>query len=259
MIHFFRKFRKENGTSIKYFKYALGEIALVVIGILIALQINNWNEYRKDRIKEQVILKQLKGEYESNLTQLESKINIRNRMKTSGQRLLHYMNAPDGVSSDSILYHFSQTGYRPTFDPIKNDIVNTDKLSLIQNDSLRILLSQWETNFYQLNEEEWFWRDFVINVRLPFQIDQHITRKTSYFSQQNFRKYFQPGSNTTIENISFEDTKRAVDFRKLLNSSQLEAISVTAVFSATDANLISTTLKTTIETILSLIDRELKP
>tara|TARA_B100000508_G_scaffold107348_1_gene85427 strand:- start:44 stop:181 length:138 start_codon:yes stop_codon:yes gene_type:complete len=41
----------ENKTS-KYFKYAIGEIILVVIGILIALQINNWNELRKSNIEK---------------------------------------------------------------------------------------------------------------------------------------------------------------------------------------------------------------
>ena len=55
MIKFFRKIRQnlllENRTG-KYFKYAIGEIILVVIGILIALQINNWNEDRKNRITE---------------------------------------------------------------------------------------------------------------------------------------------------------------------------------------------------------------
>jgi hypothetical protein len=55
MIKFFRHIRKsllmENKTG-KYFKYAIGEIILVVIGILIALQINNWNEDRKAKIVE---------------------------------------------------------------------------------------------------------------------------------------------------------------------------------------------------------------
>ena len=55
MIKFFRQIRQnllmENKTG-KYFKYAIGEIILVVIGILIALQINNWNENRKNRIAE---------------------------------------------------------------------------------------------------------------------------------------------------------------------------------------------------------------
>jgi hypothetical protein len=66
MIKFFRKIRKnlikERKTS-KYFKYALGEIVLVVIGILIALQINNWNEDRKDNSEEQKILINLNTEF----------------------------------------------------------------------------------------------------------------------------------------------------------------------------------------------------
>ena len=48
----------ENKTS-KYFKYAIGEIALVVIGILIASQINNWNENNKAKIYEKNVLKEI--------------------------------------------------------------------------------------------------------------------------------------------------------------------------------------------------------
>ncbi|MFH4968141.1 DUF6090 family protein [Gaetbulibacter sp. M240] len=51
MIKFFRKIRQNllsEGKTFNYLKYALGEIALVVIGILIALQVNNWNEKRKE-------------------------------------------------------------------------------------------------------------------------------------------------------------------------------------------------------------------
>ena len=57
---------EQNKTS-KYFKYAIGEVVLVVIGILIALQINNWNENRKDGVKEQIILKSLKVNLIENL------------------------------------------------------------------------------------------------------------------------------------------------------------------------------------------------
>ena len=60
MIKFFRKIRQnllmENKTS-RYFKYAIGEIILVVIGILIALQINNWNEIKKLKNEEIKMLK----------------------------------------------------------------------------------------------------------------------------------------------------------------------------------------------------------
>lgn len=67
MIKFFRKIRQqlliEKKTG-KYFKYAIGEIVLVVIGILIALQINNWNEERKEKLHEIDILKQMKTDLE---------------------------------------------------------------------------------------------------------------------------------------------------------------------------------------------------
>ena len=59
MFHFFRKMRNAlvpESRFGRYSFYAPGEIMLVVIGILIALQINNWNEYRKDRIKDKKIL-----------------------------------------------------------------------------------------------------------------------------------------------------------------------------------------------------------
>jgi hypothetical protein len=59
MIKFFRKIRQDllsEGKTIKYLKYAIGEIILVVIGILIALSINNWNENRKARNAQNSLL-----------------------------------------------------------------------------------------------------------------------------------------------------------------------------------------------------------
>ena len=54
----------------KYFQYAIGEIILVMIGILLALQVNNWNEDRKERTSEQKILNEI-------LIDLEFLLNLR--------------------------------------------------------------------------------------------------------------------------------------------------------------------------------------
>ena len=66
MIKIFRHFRKslilETGNNRRYLKYAIGEIVLVVIGILIALQINNWNENRKIRAFEVKMLSEIRLE-----------------------------------------------------------------------------------------------------------------------------------------------------------------------------------------------------
>lgn len=64
MLTFFRRIRKgllNTGSTGKYVLYAVGEIALVVVGILIALQINNWNEDSKARIREVALLEELKS------------------------------------------------------------------------------------------------------------------------------------------------------------------------------------------------------
>jgi hypothetical protein len=75
MIKFFRRIRQqllsENKFS-KYLIYAIGEIFLVVIGILIALQINNWNQQRIQNKNEQLALKNLKQDFEYNYRTLDS-------------------------------------------------------------------------------------------------------------------------------------------------------------------------------------------
>ena len=74
MIKFFRLKRKElmkkNNTS-RYFKYAIGEIILVVAGILIALQINNWNENYKNQKREKAFLSNLQVDFKADSTRLK--------------------------------------------------------------------------------------------------------------------------------------------------------------------------------------------
>ena len=91
MIKFFRKIRQnllmENKTG-KYFKYAIGEIVLVVIGILIALQINNWNENRKAANEEIKILNALYSDFKISKERIEETIKIQSKVLNYSQILI---------------------------------------------------------------------------------------------------------------------------------------------------------------------------
>ena len=103
MIKFFRKIRydlMEKNKTGKYFKYAIGEIILVVIGILIALQINNWNEHRKAKINE----KDLYGRILVDLQIDENRINEHIVYYNKDQEILNniYQETQEFSSNDSI-------------------------------------------------------------------------------------------------------------------------------------------------------------
>ncbi len=70
MLRIFSSIRQtllNENNSLKYLKYAVGEILLIMIGIFLGLQLNNWNEERKDRIEERNVLMQLKVELETTI------------------------------------------------------------------------------------------------------------------------------------------------------------------------------------------------
>jgi len=121
MIKLFRKIRqkllKENKTS-QYFKYAIGEIVLVVLGILIAFQINSWNENRKLAVAEKVFLEGIKTdlkkdkEYLNIIIQLHNpKIEAFNFLNT-GLPELYHGNQPS-VDSLFKVYFTSQRTFYP--------------------------------------------------------------------------------------------------------------------------------------------------
>ena len=111
MIKFFRRIRqrllRENRFS-KYLIYAIGEIVLVVIGILIALQINNWNEASKERQHETKILLELKNGFLQDIKEIESNIvNYKIAVKASDVVLQHLeSNKP---YRDSLSVYLAQT------------------------------------------------------------------------------------------------------------------------------------------------------
>lgn len=151
MIKFFRNIRQSliaQSLFRNYLLYALGEIILVVIGILIALQINTWNQNRLNRIEEQKILKNLKADFENNKALLEA---AKNKSK-EGISYCLVMLGHTGTKQrpktarafDSILNNiFTSPNYSPVNGTL-DELINSGKLGFLRNEDLRKKISSWK-------------------------------------------------------------------------------------------------------------------
>ena len=161
MIKFFRKIRynlmEQNKTG-KYFKYAIGEILLVVIGILIALQINNWNENRKNSLRENQFLKSFKTDLLANKEELNRVIKKAEYTFISSDSILQFKRGElDTLSLMSFAYCMTDaTGFTvfQTQEGTIQDIMGSGNLGIIKNDSIRLAIGSWRANLKTIREWE---------------------------------------------------------------------------------------------------------
>ncbi|WP_411768045.1 DUF6090 family protein [Winogradskyella sp. A3E31] len=146
----------ENKTG-KYFKYAIGEIILVVIGILIALQINNWNEARKERAMEVSYLKNLKADLINEVENAEefraihfgkaeaSSFLLNSDLPTTIQDVENYTN-----KYETVFIWFEFVPNNNTF----KELLSSGNLSLIKNDSIKNGLLELDKLYAQVASGE---------------------------------------------------------------------------------------------------------
>ena len=144
MIKLFRKIRKrlltENKFS-KYLVYAIGEILLVMIGILLAFQVDSWNDQRKRDLLEIDILKELKQNLMVDIVDIDENISQHEQSLKSSQ-IISSVIENDLPNNDSLNNHFSNIIIVPMFLPTKTAYENL-KLTgttIIENDSLRLAI-----------------------------------------------------------------------------------------------------------------------
>ena len=150
MITFFRRIRERliaSGSITKYLLYAIGEILLVVIGILIALQVNNWNEQRINKSSEALILNDLQKEFQMNKLKLDSAISYHQVLLEATNEVLKLIREPEEVilnhNPDSLIYlTLDFSDYSPG-QIVISELISSGKLNLISSDSLRMLIFEW--------------------------------------------------------------------------------------------------------------------
>ncbi|TAI48508.1 DUF6090 family protein [Flagellimonas allohymeniacidonis] len=151
MSKVFRKIRqtllKENRFS-KYLLYAIGEIVLVVIGILIALQINNWSEARKRNIEEEELLVALIEDFEENKNRIDEAISREKDMIKMSRSLIGAMQSDQKtMNTDSIRFWVAsgaKSWWKAGFVTGTYDaMVSSGKIEILENDNLKRILSQF--------------------------------------------------------------------------------------------------------------------
>ena len=150
MLRFFRRIRRrlfESGKTRSYALYAIGEIALVMIGILLALQVNNWNENKKDRAIEQKTLSGLKENLELNVGQIKWHLSLIETSNKSSQIIFSFLDI-SRVDIDTMAKHWgnairnhgnliiSETGYESLkdigFQIISDEALKKEVLNLYE-------------------------------------------------------------------------------------------------------------------------------
>lgn len=191
MIKFFRNIRQklliENNTG-KYLKYALGEIILVVIGILIALSINNWNENKKNIHKEQLYLKAL---YEELIQDTKSQNEIYRKlemMENGANYIMNVLDDPSKTIKDTLEF-CNKFKYMMAFDQqlpkpvIWHELQSTGNMALIRN---RSLIKQLYAYYFKTSSCE---KDFNNNAQ-PF-INRARHLDSEIFSVQTQKDFFE--------------------------------------------------------------------
>ena len=171
MIKFFRKTRQkllsENKVS-KYLVYAIGEIVLVVIGILIALQINNWNETNKKRSEETILLEALRQDFIENEKRLTTTMTYQKGMIDYSNGLISSItgNTIKTIDSDSILKlkafgansWFRAELVNSTFETI----ISSGKGDIIQNLNLKKKLVDFSTDLKSGFEDDYESKECIV-------------------------------------------------------------------------------------------------
>ena len=155
--------------TFRYLKYALGEIVLVVIGILLALQINNWNEERKDRIKENKVLASLLEDFRYSQSKIKKALDqYPNEIKRLEASLAYI-----GKDSHELNQNMRDTIRNKLYISVEiaegsiQSVLSTEKLELILNDSLKSLLTAYPSESGKFKSQTMNVKEIVINLHRP--------------------------------------------------------------------------------------------
>lgn len=258
MLKFFRKIRqqlisenlpdRQAGNFSKYLLYAIGEILLVMVGILLALQVNNWNEANKIKKVELNYLKSLNYQFRQNLLELNTVDSLIKMQLGAAREMLKHTGPNASIANDSlftILYHNSFKDFHqflPSSGAI-DEITNTGNLSIFSNTDLRDFLASWKSKMAMVKEQE-------VESRNTLDQTQNFMRDYGNFRTQIHK---------TSSALNLGKTKFNTKNSQLLSDEKFE--NHIALFIGINNNLLENhyqTIRKEIESVIIIIDGELR-
>ncbi len=183
MIKFFRKIRQNSlseGKTGKYLKYAIGEILLVMIGILLAIQVNTWNQKRLDGIHEKIILSNIHDEFLKNKDFLKEVLQIESEAFKANKGLMKLMGSSkeelNSHNLDSLFYESMPAAQFTSTQTSISNIVQNGKLNIIKDNTIIKLIYQWEALVKIINQREVIKDNWSDEKIIPF-IAKYISFK----------------------------------------------------------------------------------
>jgi hypothetical protein len=194
----------ENRTG-KYIKYALGEILLVMIGILLALQVNNWNEERKIKRTEIKLLVALEEEMTENQKLLSQALSIHKRLDSSTINILDNWKK---LTNQEKIQHIANQRHYFTMDLVSGvvkSIISGNTLSFISSDSIINFISTWEDKVKDIYENEELDAYYANNLMIPYLYNNLSVKDLISYSYNNYiNSVFLSQVNKIVKENKFE-------------------------------------------------------
>ena len=204
----------ETGKAGKYLKYAIGEIILVVIGILIALSVNNWNEAKKQQLKSENLNMRLQNQINQNIEHTEKRIdkvkiqidNMTNLMLMTGQPLVEFDSKVLDTQLSMVLIDYHLGLDLNTLAEAQDN----GELASIKNDSLRVALYTLASINKTVEERETIANGDNLNFVVPY-----------FYNNINGRNIAANNNSSTREKIGYSKLKNH-NYSDILNDRKFE-------------------------------------
>jgi len=208
MLSFFRKIRwrlANENQFFKYSRYAIGEIVLVVIGILIALQINNWNEENKKSKEVNEYLTNLLREFKINHEDLKTNIAFHKFVSLKTEELSDLISPnPKEISSNKLDTLMFAVMFYPEFTALST-LMSSDKLDLVNDYELKNDIANWKLTYEEYRYDLKISYDQYLNHTYEFVAENYQIKNIKSARIESDKSLFAVDASSILSNPVFEN------------------------------------------------------